>query len=97
MKLHWTEDAINDRISIYEYIEAENPLAALDMDELFSEQAKLLIQHPEIGRLGRVAKTRELVAHKSFVMVYTLTKDKVYILRVLHTSRQWPPFSSNKN
>lgn len=93
MKLYWTEDAINDRMSIYEYIEAENPLTALGMDELFSEQAKLLVQHPEIGRLGRVAKTRELVVHKSFVLVYSVAKDTVYILRLLHTSRPWFPFS----
>ena len=37
MKLKWTPEAIADRESIYDYIEADNPAAALALDELFSE------------------------------------------------------------
>jgi plasmid stabilization system protein ParE len=35
MKLFWTTDAIQDRDEIYDYIEADNPVAALALDELF--------------------------------------------------------------
>lgn len=37
MKLRWTPEAINDRNSIYEYIQADNPSAALILDEKFLE------------------------------------------------------------
>ena len=37
MKLYWTLEAIADRDAIFDYIEADNPAAALALDELFSE------------------------------------------------------------
>ena len=94
MRLYWTPEAIDDRRSIYDYIEADNPSAALALDELFSETATRLIDHPGLGRIGRVAGTRELVAHQNYILIYNTTaNDQVRILRVLHAARQWPPAS----
>ena len=67
MKLFWTPEAIDDRRSIYDYIEADNPSAALALDKLFSEKASRLIDHPGLGRIGRVAGTRELVAPRGSI------------------------------
>ena len=92
MKLRWTQEAIHDRDSIYDYIQADNPSAALALDEKFSELALHLVVHPQIGRLGRVEGTRELVVHQSYILIYDISKDSVRVLRVLHTSRQWPSF-----
>lgn len=95
MKLFWTPEAIDDRRSIYAYIEADNPSAALALDELFSEKANRLIDHPGLGRIGRVAGTRELVAHQNYILIYdTIADDQVRILRVLHAQLQWPPVPS---
>lgn len=62
MELFWTPEATRDRDEIYDYIEADNPAAALALDELFAEKAGRLVDHPGLGRPGRVAGTRELVA-----------------------------------
>lgn len=86
-KLFWTPEAVQDRDDIYDYIEADNPLAALLLDETFSEKAGHLIDHPGLGRLGRVAGTRELIAHPNYILIYDLSGD---MLRVLHAARQWP-------
>ncbi len=91
MKLLWTPEAIQDRDDIYDYVETDNPAAALALDELFSEKAARLADHPGQGRLGRVAGTRELVAHRNYILVYALAEDQVRVLRVLHAARQWPP------
>lgn len=64
MPLFWTNEAIADRETIYDYIEADNPQAALALDELFTEQAEHLLAHPDLGRPGRVAATREWVVHQ---------------------------------
>jgi plasmid stabilization system protein ParE len=61
LKLSWTFEAIEDRRAIYDYIEADNPNAALTLDELFSASATRLVNHPGLGRPGRVGGTRELV------------------------------------
>lgn len=91
MKLHWTAEAIADRIDIYDYIEADNPAAALSLDEQFSKAAERLQHHPMVGRVGRVGRTRELVAHENYILVYNIAGDGVRILRVLHAARKWPP------
>lgn len=84
-------EAIQDRDDIYDYIESENPLAALMLDELFSQKAALLISHPSSGRPGRASDTHELVVHPSYMLVYAVVGKQVRILNVVHTARQWPP------
>lgn len=91
MKLVWTRQAHADRKKIREYIVQHAPAAALALDELFSEKASLLLDHPNLGRTGRVPGTRELVAHRNYILVYDLSGDVVRVLRLLHAARQWPP------
>ena len=90
MKLAWTRLALNDRQAIRSYIAQDNPIAALALDELFTEKASRLADHPGLGRPGRVSSTRELVVHQHYLMIYDLANDLVRILRVLHTAHQWP-------
>lgn len=90
MELFWTPEATQDRDEIYGYIEADKPAAAPALDELFAEKAGRLIDHPGLGRPGRVAGTRELVAHRNYILVYDLAGDLARLLRVLHAARQWP-------
>ncbi len=90
MKLIWTRLAQQDRRSIRSYIAQDNPAAALALDALFSEKAARLVDHPALGRPGRVAGTRELVAHRNYIVIYDLADEKLRVLRVLHAARQWP-------
>ena len=90
MRLVWTRLANADRQKIREYIAQDNPAAALALDELFSEKTKRLVDHPNLGRPGRVAGTRELVAHQNYILIYDIVGDQVRLLRVLHASRQYP-------
>jgi addiction module RelE/StbE family toxin len=91
VKLVWARPAHADRKKIREYIAQHAPAAALALDELFSEKAGLLLDHPDLGRTGRVPGTRELVAHRNYILVYDTAGDVVRVLRVLHAARQWPP------
>lgn len=91
MKLVWTRTASADRKEIREYIAHNNPAAALALDELLSEKANRLVDHPGLGRPGRVTGTRELVAHQNYILIYDAVDDLVRILRVLHAAKQWPP------
>lgn len=69
MKLAWTRLALNDRQAIRSYIAQDNPIAALALDELFTEKASRLADHPGLGRPGRVSSTRELVVHQHYLMI----------------------------
>ena len=90
MNLIWSPQSIEDRKQIYAFIAEDNPRAADELDELFKNQAKQLLTFPEMGKPGRVATTRELVAHKYYILVYACTGNTVAILTVLHTSRKYP-------
>lgn len=89
MRLVWTRPASADRKEIREYIARDNPAAALVLDELLSEKAARLVDHPSMGRPGRVAGTRELVAHQNYIMIYDTAEDRARILRALHAAREW--------
>ena len=91
MELFWTPEATQDRDEIYDYIEADNPVAALDLDERLSEKATRLVNHPGLGRPGRLQGTRELIAHRNYILIYDVAGDLVRVLRVLHAARKWPP------
>ncbi len=90
MKLAWTRPAAADRREIRAYIAQDNLPAALAFDELLAKKAGRLIDHPNMGRPGRVAGTRELVVHANYILVYDVTADTVRVLRVLHAARIWP-------
>ena len=90
MELFWTNEAIADREKIFDFIETDNPAAALALDQLFSEATARLVNHPDLGRPGRVSGTRELVAHHNYILIYDVAGDALRVLRILHAARQWP-------
>ncbi len=91
MRLVWTPEALQDRIDIWDHIATDNPHAAARMDELFSASASRLVEHPKLGRAGKISGTRELVAHEHYLLVYEISNDTVWILTLIHTARLWPP------
>ncbi|CAM5279242.1 MAG: type II toxin-antitoxin system RelE/ParE family toxin [Xanthobacteraceae bacterium] len=91
MKLVWSAFAPADRDGIFSHIEAENPRAAIAVDERIAAAARLLLDFPESGRPGRVAGTRELVVIGTpYIAAYVVMPDTVRILRVLHGAQRWP-------
>lgn len=91
MRVVWTPEALQDRIDVWDYIVADNPQAAVRLDELFSDAAAKLAEHPQLGRPGKIHGTRELIPHQSYRLVYEISGETVWMLALVHTSRQWPP------
>ncbi len=91
MRVEWSLLAIADREEVFDYIEAENPLAAVAVDEKIDAVAGRLKTFPLAGKAGRVEGTRELViAGTTFIAVYAVQLDRVKVLRILHGARHWP-------
>jgi addiction module RelE/StbE family toxin len=77
---------------VWDYIAADNPVAAARMDALFSTSVAKLATHPKLGAPGKIPGTRELVPHDSYRLVYEIEADTtVWILALVHTARWWPP------
>ena len=91
MIIEWSVLVVEDRAGIFDYIEQDNPMAAIAVDERIMEQTARLARFPESGRPGRVDTTRELVIrHTPFIAVYHMQDDTVRILRILHGAQSWP-------
>lgn len=93
MKLVWLPLAQRLRFAQLDHIAEQNPPAAMRVDAEIEQQADHLRDHPDMGRVGRVKDTRELVIQRTpFVLVYRVRPRaaRVEVLRVLHGAQQWP-------
>ena len=91
MKLVWTQRALEDRRAIFDYIETEDPRAAVTVDDRIAAAMHRLIDFPNSGRPGRVEDTRELVIIRTpYIAPYRIEGNVVRILRVIHGGRIWP-------
>lgn len=86
----WTPEAEQDRADIWDYIAADNPGAAVRMDQLFSDAAARLATYLKLGKAGKISGTRELIPHESYRLVYEIEDDRVWVLALVHTARMWP-------
>ena len=92
MRIKWLKEAEKDLDSVHEYInQQDKPNAAVATIIKIIDSVKALAAHPVIGRVGRVAGTRELIiTDLPYIIPYRIKKHTVEVLRVLHTSRLWP-------
>ncbi len=91
MHLKWTRPAIKDLRDTGDFIALDNPAAADRMAERVREAVEYLSEYPNMGRIGRVEGTRELIVSGTpFIVIYRVNVPTVEILRVLHYARRWP-------
>lgn len=91
MQVKWTTPAQTDLHEAFTYITQENPLAALSIIDRIEQGVNNLARHPEIGRSGRVAQTRELIVPRApYIVSYRVKLNQVEILAVVHAGRSWP-------
>lgn len=87
----WLDEALADLKAIGEYIVRDNAAAAYRVMRRIKAAADTLVDNPEMGRLGRVNGTRELVlSDLLYILPYQITGEAIRILAVMHTSRKWP-------
>ena len=91
MRIKWTRFAAVDVEEIVEYIKGSNPNAAHRIARKIWDAVKMLSDHPEIGRPGRVMGTRELVVSNTpYIIPYRIKKNSLHILRMMHAAIKWP-------
>ena len=91
MRIRWTGSALADLEAIGDFIALDNPIAAQRMVVGLVASVDALRDHPNLGRPGRLAGTRELVVNGTpYVVPYRVQGDDVQILAVFHGARRWP-------
>jgi toxin ParE1/3/4 len=89
--VEWKDMARADLLAIVDYISDDNPDAAQQLKDDIEAKTSQLPFHPDIYRPGRIAGTREMVAHPNYIVVYAVNSRAITILRVLHAAQSWPP------
>ena len=91
MIIVWRRQAEQDLQRIFDFILDHDASAAHRVGERIERRAAQLCNHPQMGRPGRIAGTRELVvAGTPYIIVYRQAGSQIDILAVLHAARRWP-------
>lgn len=89
LSLLWKKQARLDLLNIVEHIAQDNPDAAEELANDIEARTEKLREFPEMYKVGRKRGTRELVAHKNYIVVYRVINSQVEVLRVKHSAQQW--------
>jgi addiction module RelE/StbE family toxin len=79
--VRWTPTALRDLESLQAYV--------ADAFETILSGIEALQRHPEMGRKGRVAGTREVIL-SPYVIAYCVRKGAIELLGILHGAQRWP-------
>ena len=91
MRCIWTDRAIYDLESVRFYVSSDNPIAGRKLVLRILKLANDLLHYSEMGRTGSLPGTRELVVSNTpYIIPYRVHEGAIEILRVLHSSRNWP-------
>lgn len=91
MRVRWLRRALQNLDEEAAYIAKDSPGMAAEFVRHMLESAAMLANHPNMGRPGRIAGTRELIVTRfSYILPYRIRGGAVEVLRVFHTARRWP-------
>jgi toxin ParE1/3/4 len=91
LKVEFSRKAASDRLAHWQYVGQFSWSAANRIDDTILGYVKMLGEHPHLGRVGRVAGTRELFMGKtSLIAVYAIEDEVVVVKRLLHAAQNWP-------
>ncbi|WP_395675155.1 type II toxin-antitoxin system RelE/ParE family toxin [Inquilinus sp.] len=91
MRVRWTRRALQRLEEIGDHTALDNPAAASRVVAAIGQKVETLAAHPHLGRVGRVAGTRELVIGGTpYLVAYRIRGQQIAILAVFHGAQRWP-------
>ncbi len=92
MRVHWTNNAVDHLINIYEYIALNSPTYAKQMVDRITRRSVQMAEHPLSGRKVpeySAEDVRELI-EKPYRIIYRTKVDQIDVLAVLHGAQLLP-------
>jgi plasmid stabilization system protein ParE len=75
----------------FDFVAADNLPAAKRQDETIVRAVTRLADFPKLGRVGRIAGTRELVIPGTqYIAAYAVLDGAIAVLAILHGAQRWP-------
>ena len=88
MKVHWTNNAVDHLVNIYEYISLNSPTYAKRMVDSITRRSSQIADNPLSGRMVleyQAKDIRELIEKP-----YRVKQDQIDVLAVIHGARLLP-------
>jgi addiction module RelE/StbE family toxin len=92
MRVHWTQNAIEHLVNIYEYIALNSPTYAKRMVDRITRRSEQIADLPLSGRKVPEYQSediRELI-EKPYRIIYRIKADQIDVLAVIHGARLLP-------
>ena len=92
MKVHWTNNAVDHLVNIYEYISLNSPTYAKRMVDIITRRSSQIAGNPLSGRMVpeyQAKDIRELI-EKPYRIIYRVKQDQIDVLAVIHGARLLP-------
>ena len=89
-RVEWSKDAAVDFEQAIEHITRDSYTGAQLVSSRILSAIDLLAAMPP-GRQGRVTGTYEKVVHRTpYIVAYTVIPRVIFVVRIIHASRDWP-------
>ena len=92
MRVHWTQNAIEHLVNIYEYIALNSPTYANQMVDRITHRSEQIADQPLSGRKVPEYQTediRELI-EKPYRIIYRIKANQIDVLAIIHGARLLP-------
>lgn len=92
MRVHWTNNAIEHLVNIYEHIALNSPTYAKRMMDRITRRSEQITDQPLSGRKVpeyEAEDIRELI-EKPYRIIYRIKSDQIDVLAVIHGARLLP-------
>ena len=98
MKVVWSNRAVRHLTAVRDHIDKENPKASQEIAVRILEGTELLVEHPSLGRPGRIVGTRELIiAGTPYLVPYRVRGDRLELLALFHGRQKWPKYFPDRH
>jgi len=92
MRIHWTQNAVEHLVNIYEHIALNSPTYAKGMVDKITRRSEQIADQPLSGRKVPEYQSddiRELI-EKPYRIVYRIKADQIDVVAVIHGARLLP-------
>ena len=90
LPIFWSAAALDDLDHITDYIAEFDVHAAINMHNLIENSVHPASEYPHLYKQGRVAGTREIVAHPNYMVIYEVLADCIEVRAVVHPRQEYP-------
>jgi toxin ParE1/3/4 len=92
MRVHWTQNAVEHLVNIYEHIALNSPTYANRMVDKITRRSEQITDQPLSGRKVPEYQTddiRELI-EKPYRIIFRIKADQIDVVAVIHGARLLP-------